>query len=72
MEKLARLPTSSGRFYPDSVCELTDGRLFVAEYQGEHLRSLPKEIEKGQVGKVWAECSQRKAIFAMLYKQEGG
>ncbi len=66
------LPTSSGRFYPDFVCELADGRLFVAEYKGEHLRSMPKEIEKGQVGKVWAERSRGKAIFAMLYKQERG
>ena len=66
------LPTSSGRFYPDFVCELVDGRLFVAEYKGEHLRTLPKEIEKGQVGKVWAERSQGRAIFAMLYKHERG
>ena len=35
------LPTSFGRFYADFVCELTDGRLFVAEYTGEHLRSMP-------------------------------
>lgn len=66
------LPTSIGRFYPDFVCELTDGRLFVAEYKGEHLRNLPKEIEKAQVGKVWAEASGGGALFAMLYKSERG
>src|SRR5574337_1966197 len=48
------LPTSAGRFYPDFVCELIDGRVFVAEYKGEHLRPVPKEIEKDQVGRVWA------------------
>jgi type III restriction enzyme len=66
------LPTSSGRFYPDFLCELTDGRLLVAEYKGEHLRTMPKEIEKGQVGQVWARNSGGSAVFAMLYKQEGG
>lgn len=66
------LPTSSGRFYPDFVCELTDGRLFVAEYKGEHLRTMAKEIEKGQVGRVWAERSGGAAVFALLFKQERG
>lgn len=66
------LPTSAGRFYPDFVCELTDGRVFVAEYKGEHLRTVPKEIEKGQVGKVWAAASDGKALFATLYKLERG
>ena len=66
------LPTSSGRFYPDFVCELVDRRLFVAEYKGDHLRGLAKEIEKGQVGQVWAQHSDGKAVFAMLYKTEHG
>ena len=66
------LPTSFGRFYPDFVCELTDGRLFVAEYKGEHLRSMPKEIEKGQVGQLWAERSGGRCEFAMLFKQDVG
>jgi type III restriction enzyme len=66
------MPVSAGRFYPDFVCELDDGRLFVAEYKGEHLRHLPREIEKGQVGRVWAESSGGKAVFAMLYRQERG
>lgn len=66
------LPTSSGRFYPDFVCELVDKRVFVAEYKGDHLRAVPKEIEKGQVGRVWAERSAGRAVFAMLYKSEQG
>ena len=66
------LPVSTGRFYPDFVCELGDGRLFVAEYKGEHLRQVPREIEKGQVGRVWAESSGGKTVFAMLFKQERG
>ncbi|WP_127995974.1 DEAD/DEAH box helicase [Piscinibacter defluvii] len=66
------LPTSAGRFYPDFVCELHDGRVLVAEYKGEHLRQVPKEIEKGQVGAVWARRSGGRAVFAMLYKIERG
>jgi len=45
---------------------------FAAEYKGEHLRNMPREIEKGQVGKVWADASQGKAVFAMLFKLERG
>lgn len=66
------LPTSFGRFYPDFVCELTDGRIFVAEYKGDFLRNVPKEIEKGQVGRLWAERSAQRAVFAMLFKSERG
>lgn len=66
------LPTSFGRFYPDFVCELDDGRVFVAEYKGEHLRNVPREIEKGQVGRLWAERSGGRAVFAMLFKLERG
>lgn len=66
------LPTSGGRFYPDFVCELSDGRLLVAEYKGEHLRNMPREIEKGQVGQVWAANSSGRAVFAMLFKHERG
>ena len=66
------LPTSFGRFYPDFVCQLTDGRVLVAEYKGEHLRAVPKEIEKRQVGAVWAEHSAGQAVFAIVYKQERG
>ena len=66
------LPVSTGRFYPDFVCELVDGRLFVAEYKGEHLRNVPREVEKAQVGRVWADASGGHAVFAMLFKLERG
>lgn len=32
-----RLQTSTDWFYPDFVCKLTDGRILVVEYKGEHL-----------------------------------
>jgi type III restriction enzyme len=66
------LPTSHGRFYPDFVCEMDDGRLFVVEYKGAHLRHLPREIEKGEVGLVWSERSKGRALFSMIFKEDRG
>lgn len=67
-----RLNVGQGQLYPDFVCELDDGRVLVAEYKGDHLRALPHEIEKAQVGRVWAERSSGRALFAMLFRQERG
>ena len=66
------LPTSFGRFYPDFICELLDGTLFVVEYKGEQIRGMQKEIEKSQVGKLWAERSGGRCRFAFVYKLEAG
>ena len=62
------LPTSSDYFYPDFVCELDDGRLLVVEYKGEHL--VAGEIEKRQVGEVWAKTSGGKCLFLMAVKKD--
>lgn len=66
------LPTSGGRFYPDFVAELVDGRVLVAEYMGAQIRYMPKELEKAQVGRLWAQRSGGRAVFAMVYLQEQG
>ena len=66
------LPTSFGRFYPDFVCELKDGRLLVVEYKGAHLATVPKEIEKGEVGKLWAARCGGRCLFAMVFKESSG
>jgi type III restriction enzyme len=66
------LPTSSTRFYPDFVCELTDGRVLVVEYKGGHISGMAKEIEKGEVGRVWADKSGGKTLFAMVFKNRYG
>ncbi|MEO5882480.1 MAG: hypothetical protein ABIQ06_08700 [Caldimonas sp.] len=63
--------TSFGRFYPDFVCELLDGRILVAEYKGEQIRTMTKEIEKDQVGRRWAEWSAGRCCFVTLYKTSG-
>ena len=67
------LPTSFGRFYPDFVCELMDGRLFVVEYKGEQIRGMAKEIEKAQVGKIWPSAAAAVACSrSSMCKMESG
>ena len=46
-----RLQTSKDWFYPDFVCQLTDGHILVVEYKGEHLFIAAEE--KRAVGVVW-------------------
>lgn len=70
MEGAFWLPTSYGKFFPDYVCELNDGRILVVEYKGEHLRNVPSEIEKDQVGRLWAEKSGGKCLFLMAFAKD--
>lgn len=64
------LPTSKGRFFPDFVAELVDGRIAVIEYKGGHLRNDPYEIEKRKVGELWAASSGGKCAFGFVYLKE--
>lgn len=59
------LQTSTDKFYPDFVAELTDGRILVVEYKGEHLWSNDDSKEKRAVGELWADRSDGKCIFVM-------
>ncbi len=58
-----RLQTSKDRFYPDFICQLTDGRVLVVEYKGQHL--FTDAEEKRAVGEVWASRSGGKCRFVM-------
>ena len=51
------LPRVQGRFFPDFIARLTDGRLFVVEYKGEHLATAQDAREKDLLGRLWAERS---------------
>jgi type III restriction enzyme len=62
------LPTSSGKFYPDFVAELDDGRFLVVEYKGEHL--IQYDQEKKNVGELWESKSGGKAIFLWVIKKD--
>lgn len=62
------LPTSSGKFYPDFVAELDDGRFLVVEYKGEHL--IQYDQEKKNVGELWESKSGGKAVFLWAIKKD--
>ncbi|MFM2275707.1 MAG: hypothetical protein RL211_1579 [Pseudomonadota bacterium] len=66
------LATSRGRFFPDFVAELQDGRIAVIEYKGAHLLNDPYEIEKRQIGELWARKSQGKCLFGQITKERAG
>jgi type III restriction enzyme len=65
------LPTSRYRFFPDFLVELTDGRIGAIEYKGEHLRHDPGEIEKRQVGELWAARSDGRCVFRFVLLNDG-
>lgn len=66
------LPTASGRFYPDFVAELTDGRILVVEYKGAHLTDSADTDEKRAIGALWEKASGSKGLFLMVEKQVNG
>jgi len=62
------LPTSTDKFYPDFVAQLVDGRVFIVEYKGAHLKDNPDTVEKTAVGRAWAKTSGN--LFLMAFKQD--
>jgi len=63
-----RLPLANGYFYPDFACDLKDGRILAVEYKGAHLEEYEKE--KRNVGELWEEKSQGKALFLWAVKED--
>jgi type III restriction enzyme len=60
-----RLQTSTDWFYPDFLCQLTDGRVLGVEYKGKHLYDGVDAEEKRAVGSVWASRSGGRCLFEM-------
>ncbi len=60
-----RLQTSTDWFYPDFLCQLTDGRVLAVEYKGKHLYDGVDAEEKRAVGQVWASLSGGRCLFVM-------
>lgn len=58
-----RLQTSQHWFYPDFICQLTDGRIMAVEYKGKHLWDDAEE--KRAVGAVWEARSKGRCLFVM-------
>jgi type III restriction enzyme len=64
------LPLAHGRFYPDFICELNDGRMLVVEYKGEAYATNDDSAEKRAVGELWAKTSQGACLFIMAVEQD--
>ncbi len=67
------LPTATGKFYPDFVAELTDGRFFVVEYKGARWAGAGDEDtnEKRAIGRLWELQSGGKGLFIVVEKMLG-
>lgn len=64
------LPLAPGRFFPDFIVELKDGRIVIVEYKGPHLANDPKELHKEEVGKLWAARSGGKCVFVRVVDRD--
>jgi len=64
------LPLADGRFYPDFVVELTDGRMLVVEYKGDAYVTNDDSVEKRAIGQLWAESSGGRCLFIMAVLQD--
>ena len=64
------LPMANGRFYPDFVAKLKDGRILVVEYKGEHLITNEDSINKDLIGKLWEKSSKGTCLFLMAKKKD--
>ena len=55
-----------GRFFPDFITKLSDGRLLVIEYKGGQLAGNPDTHAKEDAGRGWAQIAGPKASFYVV------
>lgn len=60
------LPLLPGRFFPDFIAELKDGRILIVEYKGGHLSQRAEELHKESIGKLWEERSEGQCKFVRV------
>jgi type III restriction enzyme len=62
------LPTPTGRFFPDFVAKLKDGRILVVEYKGQQHageQETKDTRQKSLIGEQWAENSNGQGVFVL-------
>lgn len=64
------LPLAEGRFFPDFILELTNGKILVVEYKGENLYSNDDSRQKRHVGQVWEKASNGRCFFLMARSKD--
>lgn len=58
------LQKGDGRFYPDFVCKLPDGKILIVEYKGADKWEAAKDDR--QIGELWADLSGGQCKFIMI------
>ncbi|MEP0191933.1 MAG: DEAD/DEAH box helicase family protein [Erythrobacter sp.] len=66
------LPLEGGKFFPDFVAELSDGRFAVIEYKGEPYATNDDSKAKVAIGELWERTSQGRGLFLMVEKEVDG
>ena len=66
------LPTAAGKFYPDFVARMEDGRLLVVEYKGAHIAEGPDTAEKRTIGELWERAGAGRVLFVVVEKTADG
>jgi type III restriction enzyme len=68
------LPLAGGKFYPDFVALLEDGRTLVVEYKGAHFagEGNKETDEKRTVGQLWERSSGGRGLFVTVEKELAG
>jgi type III restriction enzyme len=69
-DRAFHLPVSSGRYYPDFVAELMDGRLLVVEYKGGLF--VAADQHKRNIGELWGNLDRSRALFLWVESNVGG
>jgi len=62
------LQKADGRFYPDFICQLKNGKVLVVEYKGADKWDATKDDR--MIGGLWAELSGGKCHFVMVKNKE--
>lgn len=58
------LQKANGRFYPDFVCQLNDGKILIVEYKGA--QGWTDAQDDRDIGDLWAELSGGHCRFVMV------
>jgi type III restriction enzyme len=62
------LQKAGGRFYPDFLCKLEDGRILAVEYKGKDRWGDAKDDR--DIGGLWEEMSGGKCLFVMVTNKD--
>ena len=62
------LQKADGRFYPDFICQLKNGKVLIVEYKGAN--GWTDAADDRRIGGLWATLSSGKCHFVMVKNKE--